>query len=115
MGESRKKGAVYEQKAAGFLEDKGYRVLQRNFYSKYGEIDLIARDGEYLVFLEVKYRASGQSGHPLEAVGAKKQQRIKKAARYYLWQKGLPEDTACRFDVIGILGNEFVHVADAFY
>lgn len=114
MGESREKGSAYEQKAAGFLEEKGYRILERNFYSKYGEIDLIARDGEYLVFLEVKYRASGQGGHPLEAVNAKKQQRIKKAARYYLWRRGLPEDTACRFDVIGFLGEEAMHIEDAF-
>ncbi len=114
MERSREKGAAYEKRAAEFLEEKGYRILQRNFYSKYGEIDLIARDGAYLVFLEVKYRASGQGGHPLEAVDAKKQRRMKRTARYYLWKSGLPEETACRFDVIGILAEELTHVEHAF-
>lgn len=114
MEKSREKGAAYEKKAAEFLEAKGYRIIQRNFYSKYGEIDLIARDGEYLVFLEVKYRASDQGGHPLEAVDAGKRRRMKKTACYYLWQRGLPEETACRFDVIGILSEELTHIEHAF-
>lgn len=110
----RKTGYEYEAVAAEFLKIKGYRILTQNFYTKFGEIDLIAQDGEYLVFVEVKYRANGESGHPLEAVNTRKQQRIKKAAQFYLIRYGISVDVSCRFDVIGILGEEIIHIENAF-
>ncbi len=112
---NRKKGTEYERQAAEFLEKKGYRILHRNFYSRFGEIDLVARQGAYLVFAEVKYRNSAQGGHPLEAVDRLKQRRICKTAAYYCLRYGYGEDTPCRFDVIGILGEEITHVEDAFF
>lgn len=110
----RKMGFTYEEKAAKYLEEKGYRILERNFYSRFGEIDLIARDGKYLVFIEVKYRASVRGGHPLEVVDSRKQNRIRKSAYFYLMRYGFLENTACRFDVIGILGEEITHIENAF-
>lgn len=110
----RKIGYEYETVAAEFLKEKGYRILTQNFYTKFGEIDLIAQDGEYLVFVEVKYRSNDESGHPLEAVNPRKQQCLKKAAQFYLIRYGMSADISCRFDVIGILGNEIMHIENAF-
>lgn len=107
-------GKEYEDRAAAFLESRGYKILERNFSSPGGEIDLIARDGRYLVFVEVKYRADASRGNPLEAVGPAKQERIRRTAAWYLMKKGMAQDVPCRFDVVGILGKEMVLVADAF-
>lgn len=63
-------GREYEGKACHYLESKGFRIVARNFRCRQGEIDIIGYDGEYLVFLEVKYRARSSSGHPAEAVTA---------------------------------------------
>ncbi|MCI8429111.1 MAG: YraN family protein [Lachnospiraceae bacterium] len=110
----RQTGTAYEELAARRLSDQGYEILERNFYCRQGEIDLIARDGGYLVFIEVKYRRDLQSGHPLEAVGTYKQRRIARAAVYYCHSHGISDSQACRFDVISILGNEIEHVKNAF-
>lgn len=107
-------GYEYERKAAEYLKEKGYHILKQNFYTKFGEIDMIARDGKYLVFVEVKYRSTKRGGHPLEAVDGKKQNRIKKAAQFYLLRYGYGENTPCRFDVVGILQEEIIHIENAF-
>jgi len=107
-------GKAYEEKAAAFLESRGYEILERNFSSPGGEIDLIARDGQYLVFVEVKYRSDASKGNPLEAVGPAKQERVRRTAAWYLMKKGISQEVPCRFDVVGILGKEIVLVADAF-
>lgn len=113
-GKAPRKGALQEGQAAKFLEGKGYQVLQKNYYSPFGEIDLVARQGRYLVFVEVKYRKDSKGGHPLEAVDAHKQRRIFKSALHYCLRHGYGEQTPCRFDVVGILGEEMIHVEDAF-
>lgn len=110
-----KRGRYYEGIAAGYLERKGFQILHQNFYSRFGEIDLVARDGNYLVFVEVKYREHDRGGHPLEAVNRRKQKRICKTAQYYCLCYGYREDTPCRFDVVGIMGDELSHVEDAFF
>ena len=69
-------GTAYEEAAAVFLEGKGVRILEKNFRCREGEIDLIGRDGEYLVFFEVKYRKNADAGFPAEAVGIAKQKKI---------------------------------------
>lgn len=111
---SRGKGTQYEEKAADYLEAQGFHILCRNFSSRFGEIDLIAREGKYLVFVEVKYRATDRGGHPLEAVNAAKQRRICKTADFYCLRYGYGADTPCRFDVVGMIGNEVTHVRNAF-
>lgn len=103
-----------EQLAGEYLKGKGYRILEINFYSRFGEIDIIAMDGDYLVFLEVKYRKSASAGYPAEAVGKEKQERIYRAAQYYLYKRGLPSDTPCRFDVAAIRGDEITLIKNAF-
>lgn len=109
----RKIGQEQEKLAAKYLEEKGYEILERNYRIRTGEIDLIARDARYLVFIEVKYRKNLQMGDPLEAVDVRKQQRIYQTARYYLHQKKW-ENMPCRFDVIGITGTQICHIRNAF-
>ena len=76
-GQSRRTvGSHYETVAEQCLKKQGYKILERNFYCRQGEIDLIARDGEVLVFVEVKYRKSLNQGDPMEAVNDRKQRRI---------------------------------------
>ncbi|RMH69740.1 MAG: YraN family protein [Gemmatimonadetes bacterium] len=97
----RRFGAQNEERAAVFLQQKGYTILERNFRTPYAEIDLIAKDGDTLVFVEVKARRSMRFGHPAAAVTPHKQQRIIHAAAIYLQQQDI-SDCACRFDVIAI-------------
>ena len=114
-GSKRQVGDLYEQKAADYLARQGFQVIERNFYSRYGEIDLIAKDGKYLVFVEVKYRRDDACGTPLEAVTFQKQRRICKAALYYCAKNGYGDGTPCRFDVIAMEGESGVrHVKNAF-
>ena len=111
---TRQIGSEYEQQAAEYLEEKGMTILEMNFRNRGGEIDIIARDGEYICFVEVKYRTTNQFGSPLEAVTYRKQQQIRKVALYYLMRKGLNEWTPCRFDVIAFEGKEITHIENAF-
>ena len=99
---SKRTGLYYETQAAVFLEKQGYQILERNFRCPAGEIDLIAKEGGYLCFVEVKYRSERETGTPEEAVDAKKQKRISRAALYYLMKQGLGDTTPCRFEVVGI-------------
>lgn len=106
-------GSRYEKAAGYYLEQQGYEILQYNYRCRFGEIDLIAKDGEYLVFCEVKYRRDQKAGNPLEAVDVRKQKNIWKVAEYYLMQHravGVP----CRFDVIGIENEKIILIKNAF-
>lgn len=93
----------------------GYHILEYNFRSRQGEIDIVAKDGKYLVFVEVKYRASTRSGDPLESVDLRKQRRICRAARYYLMRHQLDMDTPCRFDVAAIRKDQVEVRKNAFF
>ena len=96
-GNTRKTGARYELLAAVHLEKCGYHIIEKNYRCRIGEIDLVACDGAYLVFVEVKYRADASKGNPLEAVGPAKQERVRRTAAWYLMVKDL--DCPARFDV----------------
>ena len=76
MENKRKIGGEKEELAVGFLKEKGIRILERNYYFPGGELDIIAKDGEYLVFIEVKYRKTASYGQPWEAVSNNKQKKI---------------------------------------
>lgn len=112
---NREVGSRYEEQAAAFLINEGYKIIEHNFRCRSGEIDLIGRDGRYLIFLEVKYRSSGELGDPAEAVDLKKQKKIIDAARYYLLTHGYSEDIPCRFDVVAILDKDIRLIRDAFW
>ncbi|MGB5684809.1 MAG: YraN family protein [Candidatus Electrothrix sp.] len=95
-------GRSGEDLAVQHLEQQGYTILERNYRLRIGEIDIIARDGEYLVFIEVKTRRSKRFGSPFEAVDLRKQQKIFNIAAVYLQGKELP----VRFDVVAVHLNE---------
>lgn len=94
-------GRLGELEAAKFLERNGYRVLERNYRCKYGEIDLVARDGQTIVFVEVKTRGSGLFGGPTESVDARKQRKILLTSQFYIESNRLV-DADLRFDVVGV-------------
>ena len=110
----RKTGQEYEQKAADFLQDRGYKIIKQNYYCHYGEIDIIAEENGYTVFIEVKYRKNDMSGSPGEAVNHIKRQHIRQAALDFLIKAYGTEEILCRFDVVAITGNQVHLVKDAF-
>jgi len=113
MENKRKIGATYEKVATEYLIRQGYEILALNYRCFLGEIDIVARDNDTIVFCEVKYRKTKRMGTPLEAVGIRKQQVIMKSAMCFLNQYKLSK-APCRFDVIGIEGEEIAHVKNAF-
>lgn len=110
----REVGNKGEAIAASFLENKGIIILERNYRNRFGEIDIIAREGNVLLFIEVKYRKDESFGYPLESVGYFKQQKIRKLARYYLNEKHYFMHSI-RFDCIGIMGEKIDWIKGAFY
>jgi putative endonuclease len=95
------RGDAGEDMAMKLLEDKGFRILQRNYRFERGEIDIVAQDRDELVFVEVKSRHTKLFGTPEEAITPEKESFLKRTAEGYLFQHHL-EDTPCRFDVIAI-------------
>ena len=115
MDNKRLTGGEKEQIAVDYLRQKGYFIIETNFRIRQAEIDIVARDNATIVFVEVKYRSTDKSGHPLEAVDYRKQQRISRAALSYISKNKISLDnTSIRFDVIGILGKKITHVENAF-
>lgn len=110
---TRESGCIYERCAGEFLEKKGYQILEYNFRCRYAEIDIVAMDGEYLVFCEVKYRSGEDEERALEAVDFRKQKQISKAALFYITRQE-KLNTPCRFDVIGITDKKITHIKNAF-
>lgn len=107
-------GAEKEQLAADYLTAQGVRIVERNFRSRKGEIDLVGYHGKYLVFVEVKYRSSKKNGTAKEAVDHRKQQKICQVADYYRYLHRLGEDCFIRYDVVAIQGEEIVWIQNAF-
>jgi len=98
-------GKKAEDMAVTYLKRKGYRVIERNYSNKIGEIDIIAFEGGQLVFIEVKARKSSAYGLPMESVNYRKQMKLRQVAQSYLKQHEMPE-ASCRFDVVSIILNE---------
>lgn len=107
-------GKAYEQAAARFLENNGVHILEKNFRCRQGEIDLIGRHGECLVFFEVKYRKNTEKGDPAEAVDLKKQRKICRTAAFFLYQRKYGESIPVRFDVVAICGEQVSWYQNAF-
>ena len=101
----RKKGSLYEDRAAEFLEENSYKILEKNYRGRYGEIDLIALKDGQIIFIEVKYRETSEYGYGVEAIDKKKARRIYKTAEEYLIKNHI-EDYDIRFDCISYLKNE---------
>lgn len=111
---NRETGSHYEQQVAAFLQNNGFEILELNFRCRNGEIDIIARDGSYLVFVEVKYRSSRANGNALEAIDARKAAQVRRVAQVYLYQKHYSDTTPCRFDAAGVNGTTITYIKNAF-
>ena len=102
-----------EDAAIEYLKAQNYVILDRNFTCHFGEIDIVAWDGEYVVFVEVKARKDDSFGLPREAVDWRKQKTIVKCAEYWLY-KNKRIGVSVRFDVVEILSGKVNHILDAF-
>ena len=109
----RQLGTAYEDLACERLEREGLQILCRNYRVRIGEIDIIARDGEELVFVEVKYRANERFGGAWYAIPYSKQNTIRRVAQWYMSQYHIRQDTLCRFDAVLIDGQEISHIRNA--
>jgi len=98
----RSTGSKGEQIACEFLTKLGYKIIERNYHYGHGEIDIVAKDGEIIVFVEVKYRKSLEYGQPETAITKGKQKQIRKIAEAYIYERDI-KDTSCRIDVVAIL------------
>ncbi len=94
-------GKIGEEKASNYLINSGYRILERNFSCRQGEIDIIAFDGKYTVFFEIKARTNLEYGLPSEAVNKRKMKHMLNAIKYYLYIHKI-ENTNIRIDVIEV-------------
>lgn len=113
MQNNRRIGGAQEARAMLELERLGYKILEKNFRCRIGEIDMIALHKGYLVFIEVKYRKNSKAGFAAEAVTWKKQQTISRVADYYIRThcKKIP---SCRFDVVALDGEAVTVYESAF-
>jgi len=114
MSRSARVGDDKERLARSYLEGQGLRLLAHNYRCRRGEIDLVMRDADTLVFVEVRFRASSAFGTPAESVDVHKQRRLAATAAHYLQRH--PTALPCRFDVISVGGGDRIDwIRDAFY
>lgn len=106
-------GDAGEESAARWYRLRGYEVLDRNWHGPGGELDLVVAIGRQVAFVEVKTRSNLAYGHPLEAVGAEKQRRIRRTAAAWL-RANRARPTSLRFDVVAIVGSDIEVVTNAF-
>ena len=110
---TRAQGNAAEDRALHFLESQGLHLLMRNYQLRSGEIDLVMRDQEHVVFAEVRYRRSNHFGGALHSINARKQQKIIATANHYILRYGV--DLPARFDVVAITGKDDIQwIQDAF-
>lgn len=110
----RRLGDFEELRSIEFLEANGYEIAERNFRCKFGEIDIVAKNDGYLVFIEVKYRSNLTYGSPAEAINYAKQRTIYKVAQFYMLKYKLPSETPVRFDAVIIVGDDVSLIKNAF-
>ncbi len=117
MKNTRREGTRGEELAVKHLTGLGMEILERNYHFGHGEIDIVARDGEVLVFCEVKTRASDRFGDPEYAVTPRKRSQIRRIAQGYLYEHQIATQ-ACRFDVVAIRltgdTSSVNHISNAF-
>lgn len=111
MADKRSLGFEKEKEAAAFIKKKGYKILETNYLSRFGEIDIIAKHKKDIVFIEVKYRQSSFSGTPQEAVNHSKQQKIIKTSAVYIKEKKIKENV--RFDIVAISGTGEIEIIES--
>jgi len=114
---SRKKGSAGETIAANYLAQKGFQLICKNYFTRYGEIDLVMKENKTLVFVEVKFGREGKCGKPLEWITKRKINRFVRAAKEYISRNNL-YDIPVRIDFVAILqtesGLKITHIPNAF-
>ena len=108
---TREIGNKYEDKSVKILVKEAYKILERNYQNRFGEIDIIAEKNKELVFIEVKYRKTSKFGYGYEAVDRRKIMKILKLANYYIQSKKY-QDYKIRFDCMSYLGDELDWIKD---
>jgi putative endonuclease len=111
---SNKIGADAESRAEQYLHSKGLKTIEKNYLCKVGEIDLIMKDEDSLIFVEVRFRKNNHFGSAAESVDYKKQTKIRKSAEHYLIYNRAYSRYAKRFDVVAITGSELSWLQGAF-
>ena len=106
-------GLKGEIDACEYLENKKYKIIEKNYRNYIGEIDIVAQQKNVIVFVEVKLRSTFRFGRPSEAVDFRKQQKLRSVANLYLIQHKMT-DKQCRFDIIEIVGQYINHIENAF-
>lgn len=113
MNETKKYGNDGEKLAEKYLKKHKYKIVEKNFTCSFGEIDIIAKEKDVLVFVEVKRRHNDDFGVPSQNVNYIKQNKIAKVAKYYMMTNNLNDQA--RFDVVEIVGDKINHIIGAFY
>lgn len=111
--ENKKLGKLGEKKARAYLRKNGWKIVEKNYVNPFGEVDIIARKGEVLAFVEVKTRLSDIFGTPSDAVTRARQRKYIQAANYYF--AGREMDCTVRFDIIEVFRGQLNHIENAFY
>ncbi len=111
---NREKGNKIEALVCEYLEQQGFIILEKNFKCHFGEIDIIAKDNDYISFIEVKYRKNAVSGYPSEAVNFQKQKKIIQSSLYYIHKNRISINQNYRYDVISVLNEEISIIKNAF-
>ncbi len=115
--ERRRRGLSAEELAAQYLEQQGIHIVDRNFTTRQGEIDLIGREGDTWVFIEVRSLSPGVAFHPLQTLRPKKLQHLRHAIEVYLYRRGLTGRVPVRLDVVAVLWSHpprIEHLRDAY-
>ena len=113
IGKKQNPGAVAEQQACRLLRKHGLKIRARNYRTRRGEIDIIAEDGNTLVFVEVRLRSNRAYGSPEESITTAKQQRILRASQHYLQKQKITDSQPCRFDTICLIDHNDATTSNA--
>lgn len=111
---NRKTGSIWEDKACEYLISNNMTIIERNYRCRMGEIDIIGKDADTYIFVEVKYRSSSHYGLSYEAVTPKKQHTIINVAKHYLISHNIPMNNKIRFDVCGFDNGIITYIKNAF-
>ena len=114
MAAIHKLGKESEMNVCKFLEKNGLTLIEQNFRCLSGEIDLIMKDNQCIVFIEVRTRFSSQFGSAIESITKNKQKKIIKTAVFYLQKRRWFDKVNCRFDIVGVAGDQFEWIPNAF-
>lgn len=110
----RQVGAEKEDQAICYLTEKGYEILERNYWCRFAELDIIAKEGAYLCFVEVKYRKDNRYEAPAGIISNAKIRNICKASQFYMGERRILPDTPVRYDVVMIVGEKVQLIRNAF-